>query len=214
MKQAITSNPFSGLNQQYNLTQDDCIHLWQGDTSLEKYVTCDIPFGDAACIAILTRPFAEGYSSTVYADVTYSWRDGQRTWNPHDAMQSSMDGLSQHGFGYNLTDVDFSQLLQQGEGTLNPFTTLPLSTPGLSNIPVCVITDLSQLPGADQEMTDNHISDGYRFVNPYQCKTSNVTVNGQTQMFIDNVSEGIKNAVNCVSPYSCQVAPAGDCHDP
>lgn len=165
-------------------------------------------------MAILTRPYAEGYSSTVYADVTYSWRSGARTWNPHDALQSSMDGLSQHGFNYNLTDVDFSTLLSQGEGALNTFTTLPLSTPGLFNIPVCVVSDLSQLPGADQEMTDNDIANGYRFVNPCQCKTSNITVNGQTQMFIDNASDGVKNAVDCISPYSCQIAPAGRCHDP
>ncbi len=37
-------------------------------------------------MAVLTRPYAEGFSSKEYADVTYSWRNGQRTWNPHDAM--------------------------------------------------------------------------------------------------------------------------------
>ena len=61
-------------------------------------------------MAILTRPTAEGFSSIEFADVSYSWRNGQRTWNPPDAMQSSMDGLSQHGFGYNLTFIDFPSL--------------------------------------------------------------------------------------------------------
>ena len=164
-------------------------------------------------MAILTRPYAEGFSSKVYAAVSYSWRNGQRTWNPHDAMQSSMDGLTQHGFGYNLTAVDFPSLLQQGEGALNTFTTLPLSTPGIFNIPVCVVTDLAQMPGAGQVMTDMGITEGFRMVNPCECKSSNITVGGQTQMFIDNVSQGIKDAVNCVSDYSCQLAPAGNCHD-
>lgn len=76
MQQALSLNPFRGLNQQDDLTRDECIHLWQGDTSLEKYVTCDIPFRNAAGMAMLTRLYAEGYSSTEYADITYSWHNG------------------------------------------------------------------------------------------------------------------------------------------
>ncbi len=165
-------------------------------------------------MAVLTRPYAEGFSGKEYADVTYSWRNGQRTWSPHDAMQSSMDGLSQHGFGYNLTAVDFPSLLQQGQGALDSFTTLPLSTPGLFNLAVCVVTDLAEIPGADQVKSDMGIPNGFSIANPCQCAVSNVTVGGRTQMFVDNVSQAIKDAVNFIDPWSCRIAPAGDCHDP
>ncbi len=125
-----------------------------------------------------------------------------------------MDGLSQHGFGYKLTAVDFSNLLQQGQGALDSFTALPLSTPGLFNLVICVVTDLAEIPGADQVMSDMGISDGFRIANPCQCGVTNVTVNGLTQMFVDNVSQAIKDAVNFIDPWSCRIAPAGDCHDP
>ena len=58
-------------------------------------------------------------------------------------------------------------------------------------------------------MTDMGISEGRRLDSLCECKGSGVTINGQTQMFVDNVLMGMKDAVTCVNNYSYQLAPAG-----
>ena len=136
-------------------------------------MTCDIPFRNAAGMAILTRLYAEGYSSTEYADVTYSWHNGQRATR---CNRPWMRCLSMALATMSPLSVHYSKLLQQGQRALDTFTTLPISTPGLFNIPIWMVPGLSQLPGADQEMKDNDITKGYCSVDPCQCKTSNVTV--------------------------------------
>lgn len=97
--------------------------------------------------------------------------------------------------------VHCSRLLQQGQRALDAFTTLPISTLGLFNIPFWMVPDLSQLSGADQEMKDNDITKGYRSVDPCQCKTSNVTVNqwSDTDVYRQCVRRDQKRCELCMS---------------
>lgn len=136
----------------YDFSQEFCEKNWNNDPGWGYFSTCDIPLGGGGTpgMAVVTRPSSEGGSSKEWTSKV-DWKWASYTWNSHDMVASALDGYAEHGFNYNLTNVDFSGILNKGsQDALNTWKRLPLSTPGLFNIPVCIIDDLMDVPGGTQ----------------------------------------------------------------
>ncbi len=65
-------------------------------------------------------------------------------------LEPTVSGYAAHGFGYNLTNTKVSSILNRGsKEAIDQWKSLPLSTPGLSNIPVCVLSNMMDSLGGD-----------------------------------------------------------------
>ncbi|KAL8790072.1 MAG: hypothetical protein Q9213_000774 [Squamulea squamosa] len=143
-----------GRTELYDFTQTDCETHWANDPSWKYFATCDIPLGGDPGMAVVTRPSSEGDGSKPWTS-KIEWVWASYTWNSHDFVSSAVTGFGEHGFGYNLTNIKFDDLLKQGsQEAIDQWKRLPLSTPGLFNIPVCILTDMMDLPGGGQVATD------------------------------------------------------------
>ncbi|KAL8774447.1 MAG: hypothetical protein Q9209_000820 [Squamulea sp. 1 TL-2023] len=183
-----------GRTELYDFTQTDCETHWANDPSWKYFATCDVPLGGDPGMAVVTRPSSEGGESKAWtSDIEWVW--ASYTWNSHDFVSSAVTGFGEHGFGYNLTNIRFDDLLTQGsQEAIEQWKRLPLSTPGLFNIPVCILTDMMDLPGGTQVARDIGKDAVFR-TDPYSCAKSNYTATGAK--FCDNVSPSIKKAVGC-----------------
>ncbi|KAL8692929.1 MAG: hypothetical protein Q9218_002130 [Villophora microphyllina] len=168
-----------GRTQIYDFTQANCESHWANDPSWPYYATCDVPLGgDRPGMAVVTRPTAEGTGSKAWTS-GIEWNWASYTWDAHAMVSSTITGFAQHGFNFNLTNLDFGNILNKGsQAAIDTWKTLPLSTPGLFNLPVCVLTSIMEIPGGGIVATD-----------------SNSTVDGAK--FCDNVSDAIKKDVGC-----------------
>ena len=146
-----------GTSMKHDFTQDECENHWANDPSWPYFATCDIPLNsgvETPGMAVVTRPSNQGKGSKDWTSKV-EWNWASYTWNSHDMVASSLDGYSQHGFNYNLTNIDFSSILNKGsQAAIDQWKTLPLSTPGLFNLPVCVITGTADVPGGAQVQND------------------------------------------------------------
>ncbi|KAL8724725.1 MAG: hypothetical protein Q9166_007786 [cf. Caloplaca sp. 2 TL-2023] len=105
-----------GRTQLYDFTQQDCETHWANDPSWVYYATCDVPLGaNKPGMAVVTRPKAEGTGSKAWtSDVEWQWANSQYIWKPHDLVSSTVAGFAEHRFGYNLTNIDFGNILNKG----------------------------------------------------------------------------------------------------
>lgn len=117
-------------------------------------------------------------------------------------MESAMNGMADHGYNYNLSDVDFGSLIQSGSATaLQAFTELPLSTEGLFTFPVRVTTSLQDMPDNVQiEQDYYHTGGGSTQNNPCSCANFTFTVpeTGQVQAFTDYVTANVRDYAACL----------------
>ncbi|KAL8666202.1 MAG: hypothetical protein Q9202_001709 [Teloschistes flavicans] len=178
-------------------TQDECNNHWANDPSWPYYATCDVSLGSAgpAGMAVVSRPSSEGGGSKDWTSkVEWSWASYK--WDAHAFVESAVVGYGDHGFNYNLTSMDFSSILNKGsQAAIDQWKTLPLSTPGLFNIPVCQVYDLAYIPGGGQVQADMESTRyGSHYKDPCSCVTANYS---GSAMFVDNVSDKIKTAVQC-----------------
>ena len=89
----------------------------------------------------------------------WTWAD--YTWQAHAFVDSAVTGFAEHGFGYNLTNVEFSNILDGGsEEAAETWRKLPLNTPGLFDIPVCVLSSMMEIPGGTQVARDVSLTGG------------------------------------------------------
>ncbi|KAL8864264.1 MAG: hypothetical protein Q9174_007413, partial [Haloplaca sp. 1 TL-2023] len=181
-------------------TKEECENHWANNPGWAYYATCDVSLGSGGKegMAVVTRPRQQGEGSKDWTSkVEFSWADYD--WNAHAYVESSVYGYAEYGFNYNLTNINFGDLLQGGsQEAIEQWKTLPLSTPGLFNTPVCEIFDMVFLPNALQVQKDMGISKhGVNYADPCYCKYSNSTAGGETAMFLDNVGPAIKKAVDC-----------------
>ncbi|KAK4693324.1 hypothetical protein P7C71_g4059, partial [Lecanoromycetidae sp. Uapishka_2] len=121
-------------------------------------------------------------------------------------MESAMNGMADHGYGYNISSLDFGTLIQQGDAALQTFEQIPFNTSGLFNFPLCVVTDLGQLPDSSQIARDYYNEyGGAIYDNPCECVNFNYTVpgTGQVQFFKDYVTQNIiKEVIDPCTPQS------------
>ncbi|KAL8704927.1 MAG: hypothetical protein Q9201_001922 [Fulgogasparrea decipioides] len=146
----------TGKPKTREFTQDECEKHWANDPSWPYFATCDIKLGSngPAGMAVVTRPSSEGKGSKHWTSKV-EWEWSSHKWDSHAMVESSLYGYAEHGFNYNLTNIDFSRLLTEGsQEAIDQWKTLPLSTPGLFNLPVCQIYDLQDVPGGSQVQRD------------------------------------------------------------
>ncbi|KAI4184847.1 MAG: hypothetical protein L6R41_004482 [Letrouitia leprolyta] len=145
---------YYGNDKRYTFTQDICAQHWANDPSWPYYATCDIPLNGKPGMAVVTRPRSEGYGSKDWTSKV-EWQWASYKWSSHDMVASSVNAYAEHGFHYNLTNIDFANILNKGsQEAIDQWKTLPLSTPGLFNLPVCEIPGLEYVPGSLQVQTD------------------------------------------------------------
>ncbi|KAL8753484.1 MAG: hypothetical protein Q9199_005012 [Rusavskia elegans] len=183
-----------GRTEIMDFTQEECATHWANDPSWKYFATCDVKLAGQGGMAVVTRPSSEGGESKAWtSEVEWVW--ASYTWDSHAFVDSAVTGYGQHGFGFNLTNLDFSSILNKGsQEAIDQWKTLPLSTPGLFNIPVCVLTDMMDIPGGTTVATDMDKDAVFR-PDPYSCVRSNYTATGAK--FCDNVSPAIKKAIGC-----------------
>ncbi|KAL8930180.1 MAG: hypothetical protein Q9208_000797 [Pyrenodesmia sp. 3 TL-2023] len=131
----------------WDFTQEDCQSHWNNNPGWPYYSTCDVPLGNTPGMAVFTRPSTEGEGSKDWtSNVEWSW--GDYTWKPHDMVVSTVTAFAEHGFDYNITNVDYSNILNRGsQDAFDMWKTLPLTTVGLFNIPVCILSNIKDVPG-------------------------------------------------------------------
>lgn len=141
-----------GTQVTMDFTQEECEQRWKGHEGWSYFSTCDVPLGTGGApgMAVVTRPSTEGKGSKEWtSEVDWEWAKSYK-WDPHDMVASAVIGYGDHGFGYNLTSIKFDNILNKGsQEAIDTWKTLPLSTPGMFNLPVCVIRATSDIPGAD-----------------------------------------------------------------
>lgn len=143
-----------GRTEIIDFNQDLCATHWANDPGWSYYATCDVPMGLTNGMAVVTRPSSEGKGSKTWTSgVEWVW--ASYTWDAHAMVASVLGGYAEHGFGYNLTNINFANILNKGAGeAIDSWKTLPLSTPGLFNLPVCVMTNMMDIPGGGTPATD------------------------------------------------------------
>ncbi|KAL8813181.1 MAG: hypothetical protein Q9200_000448 [Gallowayella weberi] len=151
-----------GRDQILDFNQDECANHWANDPGWPYYATCDIPVGEMQGMGVLTRPVGEGKGSKTWSSgVEWTWASEKYKWNAHDMMSSAITGFGQHGFGYNLTNTEFAHILDQGsQAAIDSWKTLPLNTPGLFTLPVCILGDIHEVPGGHQVSVDVSLASG------------------------------------------------------
>ncbi|KAK4691165.1 hypothetical protein P7C71_g5776, partial [Lecanoromycetidae sp. Uapishka_2] len=168
-------------------TADDCNNHWANDPKRPNYISCSLTYGTTAGMTILTEPaITDSYGNLQSGGGTLSlaqaaaFSDPQNafTFNLDDAIQGSLNANSMYGFNYNYTTDQLQGDVTSGAVKLTgEFQGLPQSTPGLYNLDVCVMTELSMIPGANQYIISNNIWE-YFYLNP--CICANFTSHGQT----------------------------------
>ncbi|KAL8627638.1 hypothetical protein Q9189_006661 [Teloschistes chrysophthalmus] len=157
-------------------TKEECNDHWANDPSWPYYATCDVSLGSGGPdgMAVVTRPSSEGKGSKEWT-TKVEWQWASYKWDAHAFMESAVYGYGDHGFNYNLTSLDFSSILNKGsQAAIDQWKTLPLSTPGLFNIPVCQIYDLAYVPGGGQVQADMESTRyGAHYNDPCTCVTAN-----------------------------------------
>lgn len=147
---------YYGTIERHNFTQDECANHWANDPSWPYFATCDISLGAGGKegMAVVVRPRASGWGSRSWtSEVEWQW--ASYTWDAHAMMESSLYGYAEHGYDYNLTSVNFQDLLSKGsQEAKEQWKTMPLSTPGLFNLAVCEIPSLAFVTGSEQVQLD------------------------------------------------------------
>ena len=128
--------------------QDECNQHWVSDPKRPNYISCDLSYGGQVGMTVLTQPaIADGgtlpSSKAALREPDISFKsaiDG--------LLQSSLTANAQHGFNWDFTTDQLHSLLQAGTAKLtNDFTDIPPNTPGLYNLDVCVVTEMSYVSG-------------------------------------------------------------------
>lgn len=80
----------------YDFTLEDCQSHWNNDPSWRYYSTCEVPLGDKAGMAVVTRPSGEGKGSKGWTSKV-DWHWGNYTWESYDMVESAVTAFAEHG---------------------------------------------------------------------------------------------------------------------
>jgi len=141
------------------------------------------------------------YNKKSYYEVTYSYQG--YAFNPNDVLKASIGGFYQYGFDYNATVVPVGQLLTaQNAQSLEGYQNRTASSPGMFNIPVCIIDDTSYVPACTISNWGNRGDPCY--TSPKQCLQSSWTDPKDpkhVQLFKDHVSAAVKSGLEDATTY-------------
>lgn len=150
---------------------DDCYNHWANDPNRPNYISCSLDYGGTAGMTILTQPSAVG--GTV-KDVLYNYTQPtiNYTFTNDYALQSSLTANALYGFDYNLTTGQLETTLNLSSYNLTADYVIPVDAPGLFNLDVCVVTQLSFVPGARQYLISGNGNEGLvTYFDPCVCST-------------------------------------------
>ncbi|KAL8849982.1 MAG: hypothetical protein Q9221_005088 [Calogaya cf. arnoldii] len=142
---------YYGSDKRHDFTKDECENHWANDPSWPYYATCDITLGPGGKegMAVVVRPRQEGWGSDSWTNKV-ECQFGAYTWDAHAMVESSFYSYAEHGYDYNLTTLNFGDILDKGsQDTIEDWKTLPLNTPGLFNLAVCEIPSMAWVIGGD-----------------------------------------------------------------
>ncbi|KAJ5171819.1 hypothetical protein N7492_004412 [Penicillium capsulatum] len=191
--------PYNG--KKWGLTQDMCEHHWKGDTSWKYVVDCEQTYDpdQGKGMTVFVRP---DRMSAPTKDLVQPFSYNKQTIEPLDIMKSAMAGQSQYGFNHTKLDSNLAEgLTETNAGDFaEKFENMPFSEPGLFTIPLCVVTDLVDIPGVGQVFMDQEGQQGsaqyFHNTDPC-CKNFKAKFkNGTEGAFVDFVDDDVKKAVS------------------
>ncbi|KAJ5578013.1 uncharacterized protein N7459_006977 [Penicillium hispanicum] len=178
-----------------------CKDHWVNDPSWKYDAWCGMQFGPdgESGMALLTRPSSLGSESKSWGKNSLNYEgENITTW---DIMASAIWGQQEHGFNYSYANQNWTDVLANDGVSYakSLFSSLGWTTPGLFDLPVCVIEDLVYVPGVDQVMMDIHDNQnkaGYSSsTDPCSCGDYTYkSPDGKSGKFTDFVSTKVKDS--------------------
>ncbi|KAJ5178689.1 hypothetical protein N7492_001899 [Penicillium capsulatum] len=189
-------------NKKWGFSKEVCKKRFLDNPRWKYIASCDITLGEGGKpgMSFLVRP-SSVKQQTYDAIETYQYYHQNVT--AKDILTSSVMGQGDHGFNYTVFDRDFMHDLNHvtEKSTQRFYEDLPVNSPGLYNLPVCVVTDIVNIPDIGQVMEDIdgfHQSDGDYLHSPDPCSCGHYTakdLQGKKRKFTDFVSSKVKDAV-------------------
>ena len=145
------------------------------------------------------------YNKKSYYEVTYSFQN--YNFNPDDVLKSSIAGYYQAGYNYSATSIPVGQLLtEQNQQPIAAYINQTATSPGIFNIPVCIITDTIYVPACTITNWGNRGDPCY--TSPKQCLQSQwidpknpAHVQNFTSYVSKNVVSGLQDATTYDNLY-------------
>ena len=180
-------------------THDNCTQHWANDPKRIDYISCDLNYGGQAGMTVLAMPSTEAGTGTytLVKDVSFTEDQVHYTFSTEHVLQSSLSANALYGYNYNLTTDQMNSLVQDGAASIaNDFAQLPPDTPGLYNLDVCVVTKMSEVPGAGQYGSSNARGASSVFFYPDPCSCAGFETRGQR--FVDFAKESVVKGVTVI----------------
>lgn len=172
-------------------TIDDCNNHWANDPKRTNYISCSLNHGGEAGMTVLAQPSSVGGTRDNVLK-NYTSPTGDYTFVTDYALQSSLTGNALYGPNYNLTTTQMHETLTSGAYNLSANYAIPPDTPGLFNVDVCVVTQLSYVPGAREYLIATNGVTKVTFNDP--CTCSSYSSHGVN--FVDYATEPVAAAVS------------------
>jgi len=142
---------WSGASKYASFTQEDCETDWfkPGGGRWANSVVGSCTAGDPVNgegMAVFLNAGGQEKASWFSRDFTYPYKSER--YNPQDVLSSSLQAFLQHGFGYNITSSLAGDIINDhlNYDQLDKKLNYGPSTPGIYNLPVCRIADLTAVP--------------------------------------------------------------------
>lgn len=174
-------------------TEDDCTNHWVNDPNRPNYISCALNYGGTSGMTILTQPSSADGGTIPLSKASFAEPTIGFNFSNDDALQASLTANAQYGFDYNFTTSDLSDTVSSGAAKFSTdFVSLPLNSPGLYNLDVCVVTELSYVPGAQEYLkAGNGNTKDFIYLDPCVCAT--FSSNGGK--FVDYANSDVTGAV-------------------
>ena len=174
-------------------SEENCTNHWVNDPNRPNYISCSLNYDGKPGMTFLTQPSSADGGTLPLSEAQFAESPIGFTFVNDDALQSSLTANALHGFNYNYSTSDLADTVLAGASKLaTDFVSVPLDTPGLYNLDVCVVTELSFVPGAREYLRAGN-GDRHDLIYLDPCTCANFTSNGDK--FVDFATENVLDAV-------------------
>jgi len=182
-------------------TDDDCIHHWVNNPKWKHASACGMSLGPNGPkgVALFVRPWSEGPDTKSL--VTQSLNYHGHNISFVEILGSALWGHQKYGLNYTLPEKEAETMTARGlAGAATSFTEsdLAFDYPGLFNLPVCVLSELSNVPGIGQIMKDIGKSQfQWEYEDPCSCSgyTYQAPDSKESLSFRDVVSDKVRKSL-------------------
>lgn len=175
-------------------TLEDCMDYWWNDPKRANYVTCTLNYGGTPGMTILAQASSTNGGTLPDTEKGFSTPTINFTFAYDDALQSSLTANALYGFNYNYTNTQLYDTLNDGSYNISSEFVIALDSPGLYNIDVCVITQMSMIPGSKEFLRagngDKYLD--YIYLDPCSC----AKFTSQGGSFVNYAPSKIVDAIN------------------